>query len=56
MCCSPQSQLQLLMMEDGEDSGKAHFSLDSILKQERGPGKKKARRRRDEEVSHVIVM
>lgn len=42
-----QSQLELLMMEEGEEERKGHFSLDSILKQERGgAGKKRSRRKR----------
>ena len=35
------------MMEEGEEEGRGHFSLDSILKQERGgAGKKRSRRKR----------
>lgn len=50
--CVPvfQSQLELLMMEGEEvEGGRAHFSLDSIIQQEREAGKKATRRRKRKE-------
>lgn len=59
--CVFQSQLELLMVEEGEEERKGHFSLDSILKQERGgAGKKRSRRKRTQvrliELSHESHM